>query len=253
MAVVTPTNKEVLDFKGLHLYHAFFSNCSMRVRMTLEEKGLSWVSHHLDLTKGEHITPEFFGINPKGLVPTLVHDGVVINESNDIIDYLDDTFPEPSLKPTGEQELAEMHEWLHLATNIHLRAVKTYMYAKKFGGKMRKSAEEQNRYRELQTDEELLAYHAKVSSEEGITAADVEAADNILRECFAKVEQALTDHKWMVGDTFSLADISWIPLHVSLCGVDYPFEEYPRIAAWNEAIRLRPGFQKGVMEWMKAP
>ena len=55
MAIVTPTNKEVLDFEGLHLYHASYSNCSMRVRMTLEEKGLPWVSHHLDLTKGEHI------------------------------------------------------------------------------------------------------------------------------------------------------------------------------------------------------
>ena len=44
MAIVTPTNKEVLDFEGLHLYHASYSNCSMRVRMTLEEKGLPWVA-----------------------------------------------------------------------------------------------------------------------------------------------------------------------------------------------------------------
>ena len=42
MAIVTPTNKEVLGFEGLHLYHASYSNCSMRVRMTLEEKGLPW-------------------------------------------------------------------------------------------------------------------------------------------------------------------------------------------------------------------
>ena len=252
MAIVTPTNKEVLDFEGLHLYHAFYSNCSMRVRMTLEEKGLPWVSHHLDLMKGEHITPEYFGINPNGLVPTLVHDGVVIIESNDIIDYIDNTFPEPPLKPTGKQELAEMNEWLRLATSIHLNGVKTYMYAKKFGGKMRKSAEEQSRYRELQTNEELLAYHAKVSSEEGITGADVEVAAKILRECFTKVEQALSEHQWLVGDTFSLADISWIPLHSSLSDANYPFEEYPKITAWNKAIHSRAGFQKGVLEWMKA-
>ena len=49
MGVVTPTNKEVLDLKGLHLFHAGVSNCSMRVRLTLEEKKLPWVSHHLSL------------------------------------------------------------------------------------------------------------------------------------------------------------------------------------------------------------
>ena len=231
MAIVTPTNKEVLDYKGLHLYHADLSNCSMRVRITLEKKGLSWVSHHLDITKGEHITPEYFGNNPNGVVPTLVHDGVVLIESNDIINYLDDTFPEPPLKPTGKQELAELQEWLRLAGSIHLHAVKTFIYARKMAAKMRKSAEEQKRYRELQTNEELLAYHAKINSEEGLTPHDIDAAENTLRECFAKVEQALTDHKWLVGDAFSLADISWIPLHFTLVGTMYSFEKYPKIVA----------------------
>ena len=89
MAVIEPKNKTVKDFEGLHLYHGNISNCSMRVRMTLEEKELNWVSHHIDLKKKENITDEYFGINPNGLVPTLIHDGVVHIESNDIIDYLD--------------------------------------------------------------------------------------------------------------------------------------------------------------------
>ena len=84
--IVTPTNKGVTELAGLHLYHADMSNCSMRVRMTLEEKNLPWTSHHLDLRKKEAVTPEYFGIHPKGLVPTLVHDGVVHIESNEIIE-----------------------------------------------------------------------------------------------------------------------------------------------------------------------
>ena len=54
MGVITPTNKEVVDFKGLHLFHAGVSNCSMRVRLTLEEKKLPWTSHHVDLFKKEN-------------------------------------------------------------------------------------------------------------------------------------------------------------------------------------------------------
>ena len=75
--IVTPTNNSVTALEGLHLFHADISNCSMRVRMVLAEKELPWTSHHLDLRKKETVTPEYFGIHPKGLVPTLVHNGVV--------------------------------------------------------------------------------------------------------------------------------------------------------------------------------
>ena len=112
MAVIVPTNKSVESLEGLHLYHGGISNCSMRVRMTLIEKGLEWESHHLDLKKKENITDDYFGINPNGLVPTLVDNGVVHIESNDIIDYLDETYATPSLRAADNDE---MMEWLHLA------------------------------------------------------------------------------------------------------------------------------------------
>ena len=90
MPRVETKNEVARALTGFHLYHAGWSNCSMRVRMVLEEKGQEWISHHFDTRKGEHISPEYFGIHPKGLVPALVHDGEVWIESNDIIDYLDD-------------------------------------------------------------------------------------------------------------------------------------------------------------------
>ena len=62
MGIIKPTNKSVESFKGLHLYHANMSNCAMRVRIALEEKGLNWTSHLLDLMKGENLTDEYFGI-----------------------------------------------------------------------------------------------------------------------------------------------------------------------------------------------
>ena len=123
--IVNPTNKSVTELTGLHLYHADMSNCSMRVRMVLKEKNLPWISHHLDLRKKEAVTPEYFGIHPQGLVPTLVHDGVVHIESNDIIEYLDATFPEPPLQPETPEARDKMRAWLRTATEIHLPAVKT--------------------------------------------------------------------------------------------------------------------------------
>ena len=249
LIVQNPKNREVTRLEGLHLYHYAGSNCAMRVRMTLIEKGLEWESHHLDITKGEHITPEFFGINPKGLVPTLVHDGVVHIESNDIIQYLDETWPEPPLQPTDPRERAEMDEWLRLSGSIHVSCIKTYIYARKIGSRMQKSEEEIVRYRSLQTDEELLAFHAK-SSATGFDENEVREVEDRLKGIFAKLDRALTSHEWVVGDRFSLADISWVPLHFTLVGAQFPFESFPQVQRWAAAVRERPSFQRGVLEWV---
>ena len=73
----------------LTLYHGANSVCSVKVRMVLAEKGLSWESRHIDLPKGEHLQPDYLKINPRAVVPVLDHDGVLIRESTVICEYLD--------------------------------------------------------------------------------------------------------------------------------------------------------------------
>ncbi|MBL8550557.1 MAG: glutathione S-transferase family protein [Hyphomonadaceae bacterium] len=249
MVFVTPKTKEVLDLKGLHLYHSGASNCAMRVRMTLEEKGLPWVSHHLDILKKEHLTPEYFGINPKGLVPTLVDDGVVITESDDIIDYLDKKFPDPPLRPTDERLVERMYYWLKLATDIHVPAVKTYIYDKKIRHFMKQSDAERTLYEELQTNQELLDFHHK-STTNTFSEPELRRAKQILDECFDEVERSLGGSEWMVGETLTLADIAWVPLYFTLRELaGYPFESYPNVLAWSKRLSARPSYQKAVIEW----
>jgi GST-like protein len=248
--IVNPTNKSVTELTGLHLYHAYMSNCSMRVRMVLKEKNLPWISHHLDLRKKEAVTPEYFGIHPQGLVPTLVHDGVVHIESNDIIEYLDATFPEPPLQPETPEARDKMRAWLRTATEIHLPAVKTVIYTRKIGKVLRKNPEEDAKYRALQRDPELLAFHAAATSGNGLPQENIDRAEATLFRLFDKVEAELSEHEWLVGEKFSLADISWVPLHFTLIGVDFPFvERYPRVTAWADKIRERPSFQEGILRW----
>jgi len=251
VGVVTPTNAEVTKFAGLHLYHGGMSNCSMRVRMTLEEKNLDWTSHHIDLRKAENTTPEYFGIHPKGLVPALVHDGVVIIESTDIIDYLDEHFPEPALRPADAAAREQMHEWMRLAADNHIH-VKAYMFANQLGKRMVKSPQALAAYRKLQKNQELLEFHEENSSPEGISAARLERATQVLEECFAKIEQTLSKHEWLAGDAFSLADITWVPLYVTLNNARFPFAPYPNVMRWKDAVWARPSFQKAVLDWVPA-
>ena len=249
MGEITPTNESVLEFEGLHLYHSGVSNCSMRVRIALEEKGLPWTSHHLNIMKKEHITPEYFGINPNGLVPTLVHDGKVIIESDDIIEYLDITFPEPPLRPPEGPDRELMEEWLHRATAIHLKAVKTHIYEKRMRGQMKQSAEQKEQYEKLQTNRSLLEFHRK-SGSDSFTQQELDEAREVLDQCFADLEKTLEGREWLAGDSFSLADIAWEPLYFTLHVLaGYSFEGMPNVAAWAKRVESRSSYQRAVVDW----
>ncbi len=250
MGLIEPTDPTVKTLKGLHLYHYAGSNCAMRVRITLEEKGLAWESHHLDLLKKEHLTPQYFAINPNGLVPTLVHDGAVIIESNDIIDYIDRTFPEPPLRPTDPRELQCMYDWLERSASIHVKAVKTHIYERAVRTKMAQTAEEEDTYRDLQTNEELLEFHRK-SSSNGFSQEELDTARQILDECFQDADVALANNDWLAGHSFSLADISWMPLHFTLKGMaGYDFSPFPNVEAWTERISSRSSYQRAILDWL---
>lgn len=246
MVVVVPKNKSVEGLKGLHLYHGDISNCSMRVRMTLIEKGLPWTSHHIDLRKKENISDAYFGINPNGLVPTLVDNGVVHIESNDIIDYLDRTYATPSLRASDNDA---MMEWLHLAAAIHVPACKPYVYAYKMAAKIGKTEAEQAKYDALQQNEELKQFHAKHAGGNRFAASDLDKAKAILGACFTKLDVTLNGRTWIMGDRFTLADISWIPLYHVLVGCGYPFEKFNHITRWADSFRTRESYRQGILKW----
>ena len=249
MPVVEPTNISVKSFKGLHLYHSGVSNCSMRVRMTLEEKGLAWESHHLNILKKEHITPEYFGINPNGLVPTLVHDGKVIIESDDIIDYLDDEFPVPALKPPDKAHREQMYHWLRRSTAIHIQAVKTYIYYKRVGKNMAHSESDDQKYRSLQKNPDLLEFHRK-SNNEGFSEQEVNQAKATLDACFDDMNTILAESPWLAGGEFSLADIAWVPLQVTLEKLaGYDFGDMGNVASWTVRLTQRDSYQKAIVQW----
>src|SRR5262249_37723332 len=72
------------------------SRCAQKVRIALAEKGQQ-VQDHIMTLRGDQYEPAYLKLNPNGVVPTLVHDGVPITESALILYYIDDAFPEPPL------------------------------------------------------------------------------------------------------------------------------------------------------------
>ena len=104
----------------LELYTHPMSPCAQKVRIVLAEKGLDWTKHHIELSQKENLTEEYLKLNPLGVVPTLVHDGRPVIESNVICEYLEDIYPTPSLRPSSHYEVANMRLWMkHVDTKLH--------------------------------------------------------------------------------------------------------------------------------------
>jgi glutathione S-transferase len=236
MPTRTPADPNIQALHGLHLYNAKLSNSSMRVRLLLEEKGLVWTSHLLDASKQDNLAETYLRINPTSLIPSLVHDGVVITETNDILYYLEDSFPDPRLTPVDERERPQMRAWVDLAATSHPTTLKPWMYA--ITGTRTKRSEDMDRYRQLQSDPDLVAFH-----ERSLTGfSDEEVAEAVQRnhEMLERMEAALQGSPWLIGSGYSLADIAWFPNVLVLHLLGFPMAPYPAVRRWLGAVQRRP-------------
>jgi maleylacetoacetate isomerase len=83
----------------MKLYGYFRSSAAFRLRIALNLKKLDYDSSFIHLRRGDQGRPDFLGVNPQGLVPALEVDGHTLIQSLPIIEYLDETHPEPPLLP----------------------------------------------------------------------------------------------------------------------------------------------------------
>ena len=83
----------------MKLYGYFRSSAAFRVRIALNLKGLSYDQASIHLRRGEQRAADYLALNPQGLVPTLIDDDEAMTQSLAIIEYLDETHPEPPLLP----------------------------------------------------------------------------------------------------------------------------------------------------------
>jgi glutathione S-transferase len=93
----------------MKLYDFPFAPNPKKLRVYLAEKGLTIPLTPVNLVQGEHRTPEFLAINPRGALPVLeLDDGTRLTESLAIIEYLEELHPEPPMIGTTPLERARV-------------------------------------------------------------------------------------------------------------------------------------------------
>jgi len=106
----------------LTLYSYWRSTAAYRVRIGLNLKRLAYVQVPVHLVRGggEQHTADYAALNPQHLVPTLRHGDVVLRQSLAILEYLEDTWPEPALLPHAPRERARVRTLAQvIACDIH--------------------------------------------------------------------------------------------------------------------------------------
>lgn len=205
---------------GLVLHNYFRSSTSYRVRIALAMKRLpyAYVAHHL--RHGGHRRPEYLAVNPQGLVPALVlDDGAVLTQSLAIIEWLEDTHPEPPLLPREPLRRARVRAFAQaIACDIHpVQNLKVLTRLRQQG----------------LAEEAVTAWPAWINAD-GLAACERLVADEPGPFCY--------------GAMPTLADICLVPqlYNARRFGVDVA--AFPRLIAAEAAARALPAFAEAAPE-----
>jgi maleylacetoacetate isomerase len=203
-----------------HLYTYFRSGAAQRVRIALALKGIPYESKPVHLVRdgGEHLKPEFIAINPQARVPALkLPDGTILAQSPAILEYLEETVPEPALLPKQPVDRAKVRRVAAIiGCDIHpLNNVGPLNELRKAGW----------------SEAQVAAWIGKWISS-GLQA----------------VEQLIGDDGWCFGDRPGLADIYLAPQLSSARRFKVPYDHLSRISRVARLIDSHPAFIESAPE-----
>ena len=229
----------------------------------LKEKGVDFDYHYVDVLKFEQHQPGYLQLNPDGTVPTVIHDGKVMTESTQALQYLDAVLPGPCFTPEDPPHLDERYPEPRLAPDDAAHLYDVQAWAAWLGGAMggigtdvrllgwnlvMLNAIPKNELAEFR--KRVAALPKQLPSGWSAVWSDAEASEDQLanareriQKIIGRIEQALADTGWMVSNHYSITDITafaYIHTLPELLPEMVNRETTPNIVKWLEAINSRP-------------
>jgi glutathione S-transferase len=235
----------------LALYHNDMSSCAQKVRLCLAEKGLEWESRHLNLRAGEHQQEWYTKLNRRAVVPTLVHDDVIVQESNVINEYLDEQFPNPALMPPDSLGRAQVRLWTkQLDEDVHDACIAILSFGIAFRHQYISRGEAGKKMLE-QVPNIFKRERRRDVIEKGLESMHFRIAVARMEQLLNEMQEALQEHSWLVGDNYTIADAALTPYiarleHLNILGM---IDSRPKVVDWYKRIKARPSYADGIGKW----
>ncbi len=240
---------------ALILYHHNSSVCAAKVRVAMAEKSLPFESRLMRLD-GDQFDPAYLALNPNAVVPTLVHQGRAVIESNVILEYLEDAYPEPHLRPAdpfaGSQARLLMMGLDGDGGIHHAASVATYAIAYRHNLIAKAGS----------TDRAVLTMVIEANMNpksrawlETVVFDGIRApvfADALLRfdRLLGDFEARLSASSWLAGDAYSIADAAFTPymIRLDLLQMTCLWRDRPAVIDWYARLMARPS-ATAVFDW----
>jgi glutathione S-transferase len=220
----------------LTLYDFGNSVCCQKVRIVLTAKGQPWEAVPVDLFKSEQYRPEYLKLNPKGVVPTLVHDGKPVIESTLICEYLDEVFPDPPLIPPDPWSRTRMRQWSKMVDEGLHEGVTEISFSAMFRERMKNMPASLRESRFANVGDPRRRDRFTSTYELGAASPFVLHAVAAYEKAFKLLDRALAESgPWIIGASPTLADVNLMPYaarldYLGLLGVW--IDDRPRIRDW---------------------
>ena len=229
------------------LYNAPQSTCSQRVRYALHAKGIAFEERKLDLFAGDQLKPEYLALNPNGVVPALVHDGVPVIDSAVILEYLEDILPDVvPMRPKDPKSVARLRAMMRFVDEVPTPAVRVPSYNLAFLPHFQSMSEAE--FQALCDSKPLRREFLMRMGRTGFPQKDMEEALGRLRRGVERLAGWLDESggAWAMGDGFSLADIAMMPVIVRMDDINLGsvWDDVPAVPAWLDRIRETDPFGK---------
>ena len=238
----------------LTLYHYDRSTAAQRVRLGLDEKKINWNSVIVDTAMGDASKrPDgFHKLNPKGLIPLLVHDGFALPESTLILEYLEEAFPDHlCLTPSTPQERATMRLWMrriddgvHVASRtIGVCIVNRFIYKEADKTKLK------DYYKKMR--DQTRKNNDQINIELGLDSPLLKPSLNTFRRLFEEMDKQLALTPWLSGDDYSIADISLVVYLTRMTSFQMAplWQNLNHLRAWFDKIKARSAYKTAVDDW----
>jgi len=236
----------------MKLFHGWLSSASRRVRLCLAEKGVPYESIPIDMSRQEQHSPSFLAMNPNGVVPALlIAPGRPLHESSTICEYLDEVHPEPPLRPHDPYQRAVMRNFVRWTDERALPRLLILNWSQALQPVASQWTAEQLRERldRIPTAERREAWLR--IARRPYTQEEKDEALAGLVGLLDKMEAMLGPAPWLVGASYSLADIAAVPFVArleELAPDQLMPATRPRVHGWWQAVRERPAFAMARIE-----
>jgi len=212
----------------------------------LHEKGIEFTFHFIDLLAQEHYGDEFLAINADGTVPAIIHDGFTMTESTPAMEYIDEAFPGPPLRPADPFRRWQMRILLRYLDNVVTPSLAMVAANRAAGPPLTgRDADEIRANLDRIPLPERRAMWDKLMFD-GTSPRDIEESQRRVMEAIRRFDRVLARNPWLAGETFSLADIGvFATFHALPLEDDYEVGDVwtPHLMRWLRACHSRPALQ----------